>query len=455
VNPLAIGDVVQSSALERAWAAAPKGHAVVPRRRLEYDTSNVLFYSPISYDYAPIQPAVVEPPMVEWIADRFRSFVLGQREGGSTRGDCPMLGSLVRAGYVSDGIIDDYLRNSGEESVYGGLLDDVLHGGGLGAADRITQLLCHRQVGSPKNSAVDLSAKLHSHVADASKAKLPLRFVVPAFPFKDQNPFRTGRNTPASHVDFGELALVARLHALALAISQVHPYGAEWIIVSDGVTYAPIFAVPEEEARRYRLSLQDFRNRLNLQNTLHFLDLSDMASRLPNFSALVEDIEGKLRKLTATGDDAERLEVLARGISWNLSTREYLDEYEPAELWSVLTSSQPSAMPHVSERLRTEIVERSRNAAIRYAAFNMAFSHVQLLERFLPGAIRATVHPKPGQVALPRLGDVYPWNGVGVRTPAAGNVVIESREYFSFARQRWSAARLYSSEFAFYYELLE
>jgi hypothetical protein len=62
-------------------------------------------------------------------------------------------------------------------------------------------------------------------VDDCSRERLPIQLVLPAFPFKDQNPFRTSCN--ASHWDIGEAALIVRLHCIALGLDQLHPYDGE------------------------------------------------------------------------------------------------------------------------------------------------------------------------------------------------------------------------------------
>jgi hypothetical protein len=33
----------------------------------------------------------------------------------------------------------------------------------------------------------------------------------------------------------------------------------------------------------------------------------------------------------------------------------------------------------------------------------------------LPTTVRATMHPKPGQIGLAKFGRVFPWNGIAVR----------------------------------------
>jgi hypothetical protein len=58
----------------------------------------------------------------------------------------------------------------------------------------------------------------HNEIAEVVdnclRERLPIQLVLPAFPFKDQNPFRTSCN--ASHWGIGEAALIVRLHCIAL-----------------------------------------------------------------------------------------------------------------------------------------------------------------------------------------------------------------------------------------------
>ena len=91
-----------------------------------------------------------------------------------------------------------------------------------------------------------------------------------------------------------------------------------------------------------------------------------------------------------------------------------LDDYEWSDLWTVLNEEQPQSPTKVLRELSEIIFEKSHKAALRYCAYNLTVKYLDLYCRLLPFTVRATVHGKNGQVVIPRLGEVYPWNGTGV-----------------------------------------
>ncbi|MBI5221003.1 MAG: L-tyrosine/L-tryptophan isonitrile synthase family protein [Candidatus Liptonbacteria bacterium] len=239
---------------------------------------------------------------------------------------------------------------------------------------------------------------------------LPIQFILPAFPFKDQTPFRSC--APARHVDFGEIALLARLHIIALAIYQIYNFSAEWIIVSDSVAYAPLFGIEVSEARTYRERLRAYRHLLNMNRTVHILDLDDMTTRIDGFQDVYSHIVDKLKWMRASGILADRFRVLARGMKWNINTRPYLEKGRCSweHLWNMLDQENPETSTAVAKEIDT----LSQDAGLHYAAHNLTMKHLDLLRCCFPDAIRATVHPKPGQVAIPMLGETFPWNGTAL-----------------------------------------
>ena len=122
--------------------------------------------------------------------------------------------------------------------------------------------------------------------------------------------------------------MLIRLHTLALAIWQIYSFGAEWIIISDGISYASIFEIPIPKARYYQTRLRDYRNRLNLQETVHIIDLSEMTSRLTDtadlgFEAVFRNILHILEQLDNNGSISKTLRTLVHGIQWNINYNLY------------------------------------------------------------------------------------------------------------------------------------
>ena len=286
------------------------------------------------------------------------------------------------------------------------------------------EIMCNEHLGHKKNRKHVSEDAFRSQIEPLLLEHKRLTFVFPAFPFKDQNPFRT--ECPPDQPDLAELALLVRLHTLSLALYQVHPHGADWVLVCDGNAYADIFGVSNRSAEQYRQAIVSWRNRLNLQGTVSIIDLTDLAARI-NGGPLGEEPFGPFEQVQAAimraiievssgGDESivQALGVLRRGMTWNLNLRDYLNRLTPEELWQVAKSIPRDGEPAHVKRVRQEVQERSHNAAVRYAAFNLTLRHFDAFNSFLPYTVRATIHPKEGQLAVPSLGNVFPWNGVAV-----------------------------------------
>ncbi|WP_407697871.1 L-tyrosine/L-tryptophan isonitrile synthase family protein [Streptomyces kaniharaensis] len=251
----------------------------------------------------------------------------------------------------------------------------------------------------------------------ASDGRLPLYLALPAFPFKDQGAFNT--DCSADQPDFGEVALLVRMHCLALALSRLYAEEVQWIILSDGPLYAPFFGLDSGVAQRYLQRIRSFRDNLNLGSTINVLSLLDLVAKtqylyggksgVEAFAKYSADIRHALESVSRKDrevDDA--LQVLAGDMMWNLDTRRYEQSMTHQELWRIIRRKGRSP-------LRTEVSEQSRETTLRYVSCNIALRLARVIECQFPLAIRATSHAKRGQVAIPRIGHVAPWNGVAVR----------------------------------------
>jgi pyoverdine/dityrosine biosynthesis protein Dit1 len=409
------------SKIERAWKKQPWGTNLFRRRTERFDAVSGVFYAPVEYEPRSIVGELpAKAPTIEWIDQHFGDFVRG--EFGKTSGTRPVP-SAFKPSVVSEttaGIdaLQEFLRQSETDFVYGGPVKAIEAEYSNDMISAIYSILCHPELGHRKNAKNVDKQQLAALLTEQVERRDRLTFLLPSFPFKDQNRFRTA--SAASTIDLGEIALLTRLHCLALAIYQVHPFGADIVVLSDGLLYAELFGVDKAQAFRYREQLRGFRNLLNIQGTVSILDLSELLANFTNDTdegrrvpACTEAIRVRLRDHDgAAGELGETFHVLARGMKWNLSTREALADLRDQDAWVVITEMDRALIPeHLRERWE-EIDRRARRAAVEYAAVNLTLKYFDLLNRVFPGALRGTVHPKSGQFAIPLADGLYPWNGV-------------------------------------------
>lgn len=410
------------SKIERAWRDSPAGSALARSRTQRFDTNSSLLYSPVVYEYCEMA-APQQAPDGTWVREAFTEFVRGEFGRGGARLRPDGLGKeVVDRDTVTFDLLGAYLERSELELVYGGLVPSGEQGADDGdMAQAVLDILTHPLLGNKGNAKNVDPDWFRGLVHERVERKDRLAFVVPACPFKDQNPLRT-LSGPA-YPDAGELSFLVALHILALALYQVHPFGADFVILSDGRLYADIFGISEPDALRYAEHLREFRNRLNLQGTVNILDLADVLDSFAAaigqdaYAAALEGIRGAVRALAAeVGPEQDAFNVLVRGMRSNVASRDLLGSVDPELAWDVLAADTAENLPPEAKPLWEEIQGRAIEAAVEYAAINLLLKHFDVLHRTFPDALRGTVHPKPGQIALPSHGSMYPWNGVAFKS---------------------------------------
>jgi len=186
------------SDFERGWAECPPGHALVQRRQWAYDRGAGLLLAPATFDYAAVS-LPREFPSDEWVLDNFTAFVRGEfRDKVEDVTPFPGMPSIAPAGKVESGSTMSYLEAC-EALVYGGYLDGLLSGVSDDLAVQVHAILSDKRLGNPRNRKNVPASLLGEWLAPLLADRLRIRLVMPAFPFKDQNPFRTTSSRPSHH----------------------------------------------------------------------------------------------------------------------------------------------------------------------------------------------------------------------------------------------------------------
>lgn len=407
------------SKIERIWKDLPAGFSLRVKRTERFDPSAHLLYSPVEYfaeDISSLQPENL--PNDDWVIDAFSGFVHGEFGREVQRPMPDAFGPLEVVNDAADDTPERYLERCESELVYGGILRGLDFRRLPSIHDGIYEVLTSPLLGNPANRRFLDKERFAKDINPSLQQHNRLQFILPGFPFKDQNIFRT--ESPPEHVDLGDIALLIRLHTLALAFFQIHPFGADWIILADGTAYSKALGIEPAQAVSYRENLREKRNRLNLQGTVTILDLLEVAkstdgtSYKGRFEYHTQQISSILKRLVDSNERIrESFDVLTRGMSWNLATRQYIKRFSRREIWYAVTNYHPD-VAGTNDPLAIEIRERSREAALYYGAFNLALRWHQIPQCLFPTTLRTTVHPKLGQIAVPSLGPVYPWNGIPI-----------------------------------------
>lgn len=408
------GHIGLGSKIERYLRDASSAGALLRRRVQAFDEVAGVSYYPMLYGFEPFTLSD-EVPSDIWITDELLKFVRDEFQK-TTRPE-PNFRALSRSVpviEVNETPFLDIFLNDGEQFDF-----DSLPSGANRKPDEmaglIYDILCMPAIGSSKNAeTVDRSSFITS-LRDTIERRERLLFVLPGLPFKDQNMFRVPHE--ASDPDLAELAFLIRLHRLTQTIYQVHPFGADVVVLSDGSLYGDHFCVRRELLDRYLRRILSYRDRFGLQGTISILSLKELIDRSSGTQRVAwnvaHSIRQRIERLIAMSDSPLKLsfETLKGGIKWNMNSREMLRELPPEIAWRVLTK-QLDEIPASEAHAWNVFDEFANKTALEYVSTNLMLRWTKLIQLSFPGSIRGTVHPKPGQFALSIPGSTSPWNGV-------------------------------------------
>lgn len=401
VEPL--GNKSGSSKLERYWKSFEGKYGLRTSRIIQFDPYASMSRRPVKYMLEKFD-LLQELPNRKWIEENLKTFI--HEEAMMTASNVPQFFSPQIEGEISlpDEYLEEFLLNSEWENLLKVELpkDDSY----AEMATCIYKLLCNPQVGSSKNGANNDKETFINYILPLLEQKKRLLFILPGFPFKDQNRFRVPYD--ASNVDFSEISFLIRLHNLIQVLYQVHPFGAETLVISDGRLYQDIFYVDSKDVEAYQWRLQYFRNKLNIQGDVSIIDLKELIDRADEnreISRIIECIEMAICDYFIKED---YFQGLVQGMKWNMNSRTLLKSFCDADAWCIIKGSQDDVKEELLETWNWyhELAER---AAVKYATINLMLKWTDLLHKFFPESIRCTVHPKKNQFALAMN---YAWNGV-------------------------------------------
>lgn len=402
------------SKLERYWRSVGGRSSLTRHRVTQYSGRAGMTYAPMQYVVRQFELSS-DTPNDQWIADSLVDFVRNEFSSKTPSLPSSWPPKVEEVVHAPANFLDNLLSQS---EIIGNL--DVGRFRGDTSPDTaasIYELLCDVKVGSTKNREYNDKQQFIEKLLPAIEDRSRLLFVLPGFPFKDQNRFRVPfeAHTP----DLADIAFLIRLHRLALAMYQVHPYGVDVLVLTDGLLYNDIFGVRKADVAAYKKRLQTYRNKLNFQGTVSFIDLKELIDRANpssgefNLSAHIEGRLAALNRKPPSKDCEDALNSLVAGMKWNMNTRSAMGDVPDDVCWSVLRGDISNVGKKYRSLYRT-IDQQAQEAALRYASINLMLRWTNLLERSFPGAIRGTVHAKPGQFALAGSGGAYAWNGVAV-----------------------------------------
>lgn len=391
------------SKFEKLWKNYPGRYSLNTERIIQLDPYAHLSRTPIKFllNHFDINALL---PDDEWMGTALHVFIRDEINTSDNEMPTSFLPECLEEIEIDEAFLWEFMKQSEWEKLV--TVELPKDNSDEAMAEAIYKLLCHPKIGSSKNASnIDKSAFINK-VVPLIRQQKRLYFILPSFPFKDQNRFRVPFN--ADTVDFSEMSFLMRLHNVIQSLYQVHPFGADAIILSDGRLYQDIFGIDPHYVDEYQWRLKYYRNKLNIAGDISVIDLKELIERADEngeVTAVIQHIENFIR--TNYVSEKEFLS-LVQGMKWNMNSRKILEQLSNEDAWKVIKDDKrtiPTDLWSVWEDYHSLAIE----AAIKYASVNLMLKWTNLLQLFFPEAIRCTVHPKKGQVALAMN---YAWNGI-------------------------------------------
>lgn len=391
--------------LERVWGSFSGCYSIRNTKITMFDPYAAMSIQPVQYILSPFSIDDTMPSE-DWIDKNLESFIREENYTERYRNDkssafFPVVEKTIE---IQDEFLQEFLNQSEwEKSTQLELpKDDSIES----MADCIYKVLCKPQIGSTKNLQNVDKNTFCQQLIPLLKSRQRLLFVLPGCPFKDQNRFRVPFS--ASNADFSEISFLIRLHNMVQALYQMHPYGGQVIVLSDGRLYQDIFKITNTDVEEYRWRLIDYRNKLNIRGDINIIDIKDMIERANSNGVIsrilhyIEDI------ITRKHCNTRCFENLIYGMKWNINSRLLLSDLSDSDAWAIMNCNPEEVPSRLLSRWK-EYNDIAVEAAISYASTNLMLKWTDLIKKFFPDSIRCTVHPKKDQFTLSQS---YAWNGI-------------------------------------------
>lgn len=285
-------------------------------------------------------------------------------------------------------------------------------------------------------------------IENAVSNNQPIEFILPSFPVKCLNPLKVRRITP----DLAEVGSLTQIYSLCAEIERIYEPGAQFTLITDGIVYAPIFNEPIEQAELYQSGLASIIQDLELNNYIKTIDMSELISNTEYFDQRHQEVKLDLTQYMKPYLDSKTMNLhyqytdphiinIVNSTMHNMNLTEFSEE----ELESVFVYQNN---PSLARKLNL----RAEKVAFDYLSFIQTINKISLVQGYFPTALRATCHPKRGQLGLQMVNNRsynFPWNGVGILR-FDGTVRVE-HEYNASRNPNYTAIYIEGEEFPFYY----
>lgn len=268
----------------------------------------------------------------------------------------------------------------------------------------LARLMRHRRLlarGAEGAVATDLDDPSESELAvhlplvrAAIAESRPIELLLPAFPAKSPSPSKVLGKLP----DFAEHVALRSLQTLCAELTEAHPPGAHILLCSDGLVFADVVGVADDDVAAYGSVIDEWLKELPL------LRRFDLAHAFGNTTS-----DEARRRLLATWAEPEADLIALAKTSPTLG----------AQLDGMHRFLFEDGIALHPESSRTQVRKEARHRAVEVLRRSRAWGN--LLASLFPQALRLSIHPQPRisdkiGVHLVTTTDAWltPWHGVAL-----------------------------------------
>lgn len=331
---------------------------------------------------------------------------------------------------------------------------DLLGSAGSTVYDRVFAIMKHRRyrAGTLAQTRFEENKDIFRPTITARiDAGEPIVCVLPSFPFKLPNPAKTSRRSP----DMAELLCLRRLYELCHAVSLVYPPGMQFVIASDGEIYRRLCGVSAHEAAVYSQITREMIKVMGASDRISYTDMPDLiATRRDEFDHLSAALRPTLEQWWRRNpDDLRRLSLIRNSMS-NLNTSTHItqDLVQIATKNLIGVAGDDADLLEDLRRIRSQLAKRADESAFEFALLLYTLKELDIFRSCYPEALRATVHPKPGQWGINLVDEhcrVLPWAGAAFHK---GRDTWRVRYEWDLHRSGARPVHLAGDAFPFFYE---
>ncbi|NBV76974.1 hypothetical protein EBR66_02345 [bacterium] len=332
-----------------------------------------------------------------------------------------------------------------------------------GVAEEVTEALFDSHYRKQRNYGPSRDA-VRKKVEAALAYRRPIELIGLMFTRKNICPWKRGAGDE-SVVDLAEMLSLVHLNAFAQFIANVHPYGAQLTILSEGKRFLKSFSLCEAKVRLYQERMQQLIEQLDLKNLtlIDYEDFLGMHIDQDKLGKRQEAYEESLKTyrdlMNPIFDPCDMISTLQKAVSCDPVLDKCNDRGNFVPLWDSIKNSIPypeltqaaqrrgieyeifyreifqnilavHSDPEI-ETLRCEVLRKSWDAAIEHNAQIMGDvkSGIDVAAMVSSTAMRVTINPKPESQHLgiysvrETTSRVQPWHGTAYLEANTGGLV--------------------------------